>query len=71
MTPLMTARELAEYFRVSVRTVRGWRRRGHITPAGKRGTATLYEFADAVEAEHKTRNSPNLRGPRSRVIVGN
>lgn len=65
-----TTKELARLFGVDRSTVQGWREKGLIHPVGQRGTALLYDYFETAEAERVTRNSPNLRVPRSRVIVG-
>ncbi len=65
-----TTKELARLFGVDRSTVQGWRERDLIHPVGRRGTALEYDYHEAAEAERTTRHSPNLRVPRSRVIVG-
>lgn len=67
--PRFTAKELAELFDVSPNTIRTWRSRGYLTVVGYRRQANLYDYWEAVAVERATRNSPNLRTPRSRAIV--
>lgn len=62
----LTAKELAAYFRVSVKTIHDWKDRDLIHPVGKRDKAFLYDFAEAVEVERSTRRSS--LGPGRRYL---
>ena len=73
MDTWFTAKELARLLGVRPGTVNSWHTRGYLKVMGTRpvfrGTANLFDYWEAVAAERATRNSPNLRVPRSRVIV--
>jgi len=59
---LLRADEAAAYFRCDPRRIHRWRSLGHIEIAGRddRGIL-LYRLGDLLEAERKTRRSPNSR----------
>jgi len=51
---LVTTEDAARLADVDVATIRQWRRRGHLQPAGRRGRSTLYRVEDVWEAEVQT-----------------
>ena len=55
------ASELALYFGCSQQRIHRWRALGHLQPVDSRRGRPRYRLGDALEAERKTRRSPNSR----------
>ena len=62
LNALLYTNEAAAYFRCTTHRINRWRTLGHLDAAGidKQGRR-LYRFGDLLEAERKTRRSPNSR----------
>jgi hypothetical protein len=62
----LTASEAALYFRCSAQRINRWRSLGNLHAAGRnRSGVTVYRLRDLLEAERKTRRSPNSRRPQA------
>jgi len=62
----VTVNEAASWFGVKPATIRSWVKRGKVSAVGRRERANTYRLVDLVDADRATRNSPNLRQPRSK-----
>ncbi|GIH07406.1 hypothetical protein Rhe02_54730 [Rhizocola hellebori] len=65
----LTIAEAADYFDLPKGTISRWYTLGHLPHTIKQGRVRLYLFEDLVDAECKTRNSPNSRRASARPIA--
>jgi DNA-binding transcriptional MerR regulator len=68
---LVTAAEFSRLVggTVSAATVRSWRHRGLITPAGRRGNYTLYRVGELFDVEMDTRLNIERNGGVARKVA--
>ncbi len=62
-TPLLTAKEVAGYFQVSVRTIRRWRRSGHLPAPLQIGGLIRWrasDFHDCLRPSTSSGNEPKV-----------